>query len=91
MIAAVTHPMRGAEAYTLAGDTTEMEAFLAALQDEVPADQITVTGAPLRIPSDLNTSPMPDALAAVPVTSVSDGIRKTLAHYRKRDAVGAVQ
>lgn len=91
MIAAVTHPMSGAEVYTLAGHTTEMEAFLVALHEEVPAGQITVTGAPLRIPSDLTNSPMPEPLAAVPVTSVTDGIRKTLAHYHERDAVRAAQ
>ena len=91
MVAAVSHPMSGAEAYTLAGDTTEMTAFLAALHAEVPDGQIDVRGAALRIPADLETSPMPALLAAVPVTRVSKGIRETLAHYRARDTGEAVQ
>lgn len=89
MIAAVTRPMTGAEAYTLAGDTTEMERFVAALRAERPAARITIEGPPLRIPTDLATSVLPAPLDVLPVTDVAAGIRRTLAHYEARAGSGA--
>jgi nucleoside-diphosphate-sugar epimerase len=91
MIRAVTHPISGAEAYTLAGDTAEMAAFIVVLQGHVPSAQITIEGPPLRIPTDLATSAMPEPLASVPVTKVDAGISRTLDHYRAGALAAAVQ
>lgn len=88
MVAAVTGPMAGAEAYTLAGDTEEMERFVERLAAEVPGAEVIIEGAALRIPADLSTSAMPSHLAAVPVTTTTQGISRTLEHYRARSAAG---
>lgn len=88
MIAAVTHRMEGAEAYTLAGDTAEMDAFVAALKARVPGAKITIEGPPLRIPTDLATSAMPTSLGTVPVTPIAQGIDRTLTHYAGRAVTG---
>ncbi|MCB1333996.1 MAG: NAD(P)-dependent oxidoreductase [Roseivivax sp.] len=89
MVAAVTSPMAGAQAYTLAGDTDEMVRFVSLLAEQVPGAQTVIDGPPLRIPATLATSEMPAPLGALPVTGLADGIARTLAHYRVRAAQGA--
>lgn len=91
MVAAVTHPMSGAEVYTLAGGTAEMEVFVDALKEQVPGAQVTIEGSALRIPTDLATSTMSGPLGTVPVTGITEGIAITLEHYRRRAAAEPVR
>ena len=83
-VAAAETPPKGAEAYTLAGETAEMDAFLAALRAEIPGADITVEGPPLRIPPEIGAGPRPALLAGIPRISLADGVARTLAHYRTR-------
>jgi nucleoside-diphosphate-sugar epimerase len=85
MVRAVTGPIAGAEAYTLAGDTVAMEAFVDHLVAQVPGAEIFIDGPPLRIPPELESSALPAALGALPVTRIEEGIARTLAFYRARD------
>ncbi|GGD25194.1 NAD-dependent epimerase/dehydratase family protein [Sinisalibacter lacisalsi] len=89
MVAAVRAPVSGATAYTLCGETTGMDDFVRELRSQAPGAEVTIEGPPLRIPTDLATSPLPTALARVPVTGVSDGIAATLDFYRARRGIGA--
>ena len=84
VVAAILNGIEGAEAYTLCGETAEVEAFRATLNAQFPNAQIEITGPPLRIPFDLANSVLPPPLAAVPVTGIADGIAATVAHYRER-------
>ena len=81
-VAAADAPSDGAEACTLAGETADMDAFLAALRAEVPDADIAVEGPPLRIPPEIGAAPRPALLADVPQIGLADGIARTLAHYR---------
>jgi nucleoside-diphosphate-sugar epimerase len=85
-VAAAEAPPAGAEAHTLAGETADMEAFIAALRAEVPGAAITVDGPPLRIPPEIGAGPRPPLLADVPEIGLADGIARTLAHYRAATA-----
>lgn len=88
MVAAVTQDMEGAEAYTLCGETAEMETFLDALARQVPGAQVTVDGPRLRIPTDLASSPMPPVLASVATTGIDAAIADTLAFYASHGKAG---
>lgn len=89
MVRAVQTPVQGAQAYTLCGETAEMDDFVQALKAEIPGADIAVEGPPLRIPGDLASSPLPAHLAAIPVTGIRDGIASTLRFYRDRQMEGA--
>lgn len=84
MTAALLRDIDTAEAYTLCGETADMEDFRTALLARIPTADITIDGPPLRIPFDLASSPMPAPLDALPVTGIQDGIDATLDHYRAR-------
>jgi UDP-glucose 4-epimerase len=82
-VAAAETPPEGAGAHTLAGETADTAAFLAALRAELPAAEVTVEGPPLRIPPEIGAGPRPPVLAGVPAIGLAEGIARTLAHYRK--------
>lgn len=83
-VAAAETPPEGAESWVLAGETAEMDAFLAALRAEIPGADIAVDGPPLRIPPEIGAGPRPAFLAAAPQIGLADGVARTLAHYRNR-------
>ncbi|SPF80918.1 NAD-dependent epimerase/dehydratase family protein [Pseudoprimorskyibacter insulae] len=84
LVQSILTPMQGAEAYTLCGETADMTDFVDALSARIPQAQITIEGAPMLIPGDLATSALPPHLAQRPVTSMQDGIDRTLQFYRER-------
>jgi nucleoside-diphosphate-sugar epimerase len=85
-VAATEAPPQGAEAYTLAGETADMDDFIAALRAETPAAAIAIDGPPLRIPPEIGAGPRPALLADVAPIGLADGIARTLAHYRATTA-----
>ncbi len=82
-VAAVESPPEGAEAWTLAGETTDMTTFLTTLRAQIPAADIAIDGPPLRIPPEIGAGPRPAFLAATPRIGLAEGVARTLAHYRK--------
>lgn len=82
LCAAMNAPLEGAAALTMAGDTAQMEDFVAELRRQSGWTGITVSGAPLRIPADLTSDPVPGTLGAQPVTDIETGIRLTLAELK---------
>lgn len=84
MVRAISNPVEGAQAYTLCGETADMDEFVQTLKKEIPGADIAVEGPPLRIPGDLASSALPPHLAGLPVTSVREGIASTLRFYRYR-------
>lgn len=79
LTSAITAPLEGATALTMAGDTTGVEAFVAELYRQTGWNGITVTGPPLRIPADLASDPVPAMIGPQPVTPIEAGIRQSLA------------
>lgn len=77
----------GASVLTMAGETMEVGGFVAELARQTGWDGITIDGAPLRIPPDLASDPVPERLGAQKVTGVAEGIAATLRVLR--DGVGA--
>lgn len=82
MAAGVAGKMDGASVLTMAGDTRDMEDFLTILRQRTGWDQISVDGPALKIPSDLTSHRVPDWLGAQPVTTLEDGIERTLGVLR---------
>ncbi|MCJ8150327.1 NAD-dependent epimerase/dehydratase family protein [Shinella sedimenti] len=76
---AMTAPLAGATALTIAGDTAEMEDFVTELSIQTGWSDITIDGPPLRIPADLASDPVPALLGAQPITDIKTGIRLSLA------------
>lgn len=76
---AMTAPLAGATALTMAGDTAEMEDFVTELSIQTGWSNITIDGPPLRIPADLASDPVPALLGAQPITDIKTGIRLSLA------------
>ena len=83
LAAAMTAPLEGATALTMAGQTAEMEAFVAELRAQSSWSGIGISGEPLRIPADLASDPVPAFLGAQPVTGIADGIRQSIATLKR--------
>lgn len=87
LAAAMTAPLTGATALTMAGDTAEMDDFVTELSQQSGWSDITIDGPPLRIPADLASDPVPPALGAQPITDIKTGIRLSLAELTGAAAV----
>ncbi|MDO6966715.1 NAD-dependent epimerase/dehydratase family protein [Rhizobium alvei] len=79
LTSAMTVPLEGATALTMAGDIAEMDAFVSELARQTGWDGITVRGEPLRIPADLASDPAPAFLGPQPATEIAAGIAQTIA------------
>lgn len=86
LTSAVTGPMTGCTALTMAGETAEVTAFTARLTAATGWNGITIEGRPLRIPADLASDPMPAWLGPQPVTGLDQGIAQSLAELRAAQA-----
>lgn len=82
LAAAMTAPLEGAAALTMAGDTADMADFVAELSRQSGWDGVTVSGAALRIPADLASSPVPAVFGAQPVTGLAAGIARSMAELK---------
>lgn len=83
LAAAVTRPITGATVLTMAGDTRDITDFVHELGRQSGWSAITIAGAPLRIPSDLVSDPVPAMLGHHPVTPIAAGIAATLAELSR--------
>lgn len=87
LAAAMDKPPQDSVALTMAGDTREMDDFLAELGRQTAWNGISVEGPPLRIPADLTSDPIPASLGDHPVTPIATGIANSL--QTLREALGA--
>lgn len=79
LAAAVRNPPVGAKAFTMAGDTREMDDFVAELARQTGWNGVGIGGPPLRIPADLTSDPVPAAFGSHSVTTIEEGIAQSLA------------
>lgn len=82
LASAMREPLTQATVLTMAGDTVEMDDFVAELARQSAFEGISVNGSPLRIPADLASDPVPSAFGDHPVTSVAAGISSALAELK---------
>lgn len=79
LAAAMSTPLDDATVLTMAGDTTGMDNFVSELSRQTGWNGISIDGPPLRIPAELTSDPVPAAFGLQPVTTVADGISRSLA------------
>jgi nucleoside-diphosphate-sugar epimerase len=83
-------PYTGAKSYNLRGDVVDLPAFHRALCAVEPAAAHLVTHGEAQIPIayDLDDGALRRDLGPMPRTSLAEGIRRTLAHFRRLHAEG---
>ena len=81
---------RGAKSYNLRGAVVELPAFHRALQEVDPAAARLITHGDrqIAIAYDLDDTALQRDLGPVPRTTLVDGIRRTLEHFRRLQAEG---
>src|SRR6185436_6387866 len=74
----------GAHVYNLHGDTVEIEAFVEAIEREVPSarGKLTSGGPRIPIPPRLDGSAVAEAVPDLPHTPLEEGIRETIRRFR---------
>lgn len=84
-VAAALNPVEGAPAFTLGGDVLDTPAFIAELEKAVSgaASLITCSGGNLPIAAKLDDSELRKAYPAVARIGIADGIRRTVAVFKK--------
>lgn len=82
LAAAMSTPLDHASVLTMAGDTAEMDFFVRELARQTGWDGISVEGPPLRIPAELTSDPVPAAFGPQPITTITDGIARSLAELK---------
>ena len=68
----------GAHVFNLHGDTVEVAAVAALIEELAPGASITVTGAPIPIPPELDGGAIERAVPDLPHTPLAEGVRDTL-------------
>jgi nucleoside-diphosphate-sugar epimerase len=76
-IAAVSQDQEDAVVFDLNGRTDTVETGLEILRELVPSHQVTATGGPLKIPSDLSDDPIRRHVGAYSTVSTREGIELT--------------
>lgn len=84
LASAMTARLEGATVLTMAGDTADMEDFVAELARQSGWSEIAINGVPLRIPFELASDPVPAVLGAQPVTDIRGGIGRSMAELKAR-------
>lgn len=84
LASAMTARLEGATVLTMAGDTADMEDFVAELARQSGWSEIAINGVPLRIPSELASDPVPAVLGAHPATDIRGGIGRAMAELKAR-------
>jgi nucleoside-diphosphate-sugar epimerase len=81
---ALLREIRGAHAFTLAGEIAGVETVIARIEALVPGARIDAAGAPLPIATSFPADPeLARLLPGLPQTPLDDGLRQTVAFYRE--------
>jgi len=78
----------GAHVFNLHGDTVEVADVVARIEELVPEATISVAGAPIPIPPELDGGAIERAVPDLPHTALADGVRETLERFRALHAAG---
>ncbi|MGI9336144.1 MAG: NAD-dependent epimerase/dehydratase family protein [Gammaproteobacteria bacterium] len=80
---ALMSPASGANVYNLVGEVASVETALDEIRLQVPGAMLDARGAALPIASGIDEAALDDWFAERPKTSLADGIKATIEHYRK--------
>ena len=80
---ALAMPITGADAYNLIGETATVDQVLAEVRRNVPEAKLTQSGPPLPIAPGVAEEGLDEFMPDRPKTSLADGIRQTIEHYRR--------
>lgn len=81
--AALQPRQRGAHVFDMPGVTASMDELIAEIEHQVPGARITASGAPLPVAAEIAASDMTAVLGPQRVTSLPEGVAKTLAGSRR--------
>lgn len=84
-ILAARSGLEGAPVFNLGGTNASMAGVVAAIEEAVPEmkGSITVKGAPIPVPEDVDGQPAEDALGAIGWRPFADGVRETIEGFQK--------
>ena len=80
--AAVVQPFKGAHAFSLVGEMVEVADIVAAIEKVAPDAEINFEGPPIPVHPNIIPGAVEKLLGALPHTSLTDGIRRTVTHYQ---------
>lgn len=80
--AALQPRQAGAHVFDMPGVTASMDELIAEIVRQVPAARISASGPPLPVAADIARSDMTAVLGPLAVTSLAEGVAKTLAGHR---------
>jgi nucleoside-diphosphate-sugar epimerase len=89
-IQAARAPFEGAEVFNLRGSVARMEEIVAAIEAVEPSarGQITISGAPLPFPEELDDAELRAALGPLPYTPLEQGVAQSIARFKDAIASG---
>jgi hypothetical protein len=73
----------GAHVFNLVGQVASNEDVVAAIREIVPDANIGIKGSGLPIASNIEEGDLRKVLIGLPHTSIRDGVRRTIDHYRE--------
>lgn len=86
--AAATRTFEGAHAFSLAGERATVADIAAGIRAVAPDAQIDWSGPEVPVSADIVPGPAGELLGSLPHTSLADGLRVTVDHYRALAAGG---
>jgi hypothetical protein len=86
---AVLMPAKGAAVYNLIGDVVAVDEVLAEIRRNVPDARLSASGPPLPIAPGIAEEGLDDLLPGRQRTSLAQGVKATIDHYRNRLPVPA--
>lgn len=82
--AALDGPIEGARVYNITGEECLVSVFAKTIEHHAPGVSITTCGPSLPISAGMDGASLRQDFPAVPLTSVDDGVRATIAFYKDR-------
>jgi UDP-glucuronate 4-epimerase len=91
-IGAARAAIKGAEAFNLGGQTVGIQDVVREIVDAEPSarDKITYDEVPLPFPAEIDNAPLVALLGGLRVTPLADGVRETIALFKKALADGRI-
>lgn len=86
--AAATRPLEGAHVLPVLGGAKDVVEIIDAIRAQVPGARIDSDGPPVPMAARIDETPHEWLLGHLPRTSLEEGIRLTVAHYRNRAEAG---
>jgi len=81
--AALDAELCGAAVFNVCGVPAPVARFAGIIEAQCPGAQIGITGSPIPVASAIADNGLRDTLTGVPLTTLEEGIERTLAHYRR--------